>query len=661
MPIIARLLLCGACVLMLPPIVLAQVSNQDLRTLTLDELMKLDVTTVSKFPQPRWETPASVFVLTDADIERSGATTLPEVLRLVPGLHVAQIDGNKWAIGIRGFTDRLARAMLVLVDGRAVYDPLFAGTYWEVQDIPLDDIERIEVVRGPGGALWGANAVTGVVNIIRKAPSAVQGTAVTLLSGTSDPVLASARYGGARGDAFQYRVSGEFAARSPQTNALGLDYDDAKRGQAGFRADWTTANGLLTFQGDGYHSVIGQRDTLTMYSPPSAQNIVTPDPLSGANALARWTRTPADPRSAKVQTYYDYTSRSELVFQQQQHTWDLDYQQGTLAGRHELLWGAGYRLVSGATQTEGTLRFDPPTRTDNLMTAFVQDGVTFLPERLSLTAGVKIEHNAYTGFEWQPNGRLTWSLAPTRVVTLSVTRAIRTPSRVETDFETGSLLNPAVPSFLRLLPNPDFRSEELIAYEAGFSTMVGTRILATVSVFHNEHDNVLSTLLGPAFVETGAGGSRTIFPLQFSNGLRGHSDGVETTADVRLMPWWRLTGHYSFFRLDLFKKPGGQDLSQELRNESGFPSHQVQLTSSVDVGRRVSVDWFFRYLSGVPTFAAPAYSTSNLRANWHVRTGVDLFVVGRNLHRASHFEFSDGSNGQFGIERSVLVGLRWAR
>lgn len=656
----ARRLACMAWLLILPAMAAAQASAQELRTLTLDELMKLDVTTVNRFAQTRWETPASVFVLTDVDIQRSGATTLPEVLRLVPGLHVAQVDGNKWAIGMRGFTDRLARAMLVLVDGRAVYDPLFAGTYWEVQDIPLDDIERIEVVRGPGGALWGANAVTGVVNIIRKPPSAAQGSAVTLLSGTADPVLASARYGGSRGKDFTYRISGEFAARSPQTNPLNLNYDDAKRGQAGFRADWTTANGLLTFQGDAYHSVIGQRDTLTTYSPPAAQNIVTEDPLSGGNVLARWTRTPADPRSAQVQTYYDYTSRSELVFQQQQHIWDVDYQQGTREGRHEVLWGGGYRIVSGATQTEGTLHFDPADRTDNLFTAFAQDGVTFVPDRLSLTAGVKIEHNDYSGFEWQPNARLTWMLTPTRTATLSVTRAVRTPSRVETDFETGSFIN-ATPTFLRLLPNPGFESEELIAYEAGYSSLVGSRVLATVSVFHNEHDNVLSTVLGSSFVETDAGGSRVIFPLQFANGLRGHSDGVETTADVRLLSWWRVTGNYSYFRLDLFKKPGGQDFSQEVRNEAGYPHHQVQLTTSIDLAKRLSIDYFFRYVSAVPTFAAPAYGTSNLRVNWRFGADLDLFVVGRNLHQATHAEFSDGANGQFGIERSVLVGVRWTR
>ena len=640
----------------------AQANSQELRTMSLDELMRLEVTTVMRLPQSKLLSPASVFVLTEDDIIRSGATTLAELLRMVPGVHVAQIDGNKWAVGIRGFTDRLARAMLVLIDGRAVYDPLFAGTYWEAQDFPLEDIERIEIVRGPGGALWGANAVTGVVNVIRKQASASQGPAVSLASGSADPAVVGLRYGGATATGLKYRVSGQFAMRSPQTDSLGhLEYDDAKRTQAGFRMDWEGKRGALTFQGDGYYSVIGQRDALTTYSPPAASNLVTSDPLTGANALLRWTRKPADPHSATLQTYYDYTTRDELVFDERQHIWDVDFQQGHGKGRHEFLFGAGYRLVAGSTETAGTLKFYPPDRTDNLFTAFVQDSITLVPERLHLFAGIKFEHNDYSGPEWQPNGRLVWTMSASRALSFSATRAVRTPSRVERDFETGSLLNPAVPMFLRLSPNPDFDSETLVAYEAGFITSVGPRVLATVSVFHNEHDDVLSTVVGPTFVETDSGGSRTILPVQFGNGLRGSSDGVELTADVRVVTWLRATGNYSYFTLDLEKKPGGQDLSQEARNENGSPRHQVQLTSTVKLPHRMSVDWFLRYVSAVPTFSAPAYTTSNLRYAWQIEPKLSVYVLGRNLHHKTHAEFSDGSNGQFGIERAILVGMRWTR
>jgi len=644
-----------ACLLMVP-----QGNTQELRAMSLDDLMKLDVTTVMRLPQSKLLSPASVFVLTEDDILRSGATTLAEVLRLVPGVHVAQIDGNKWAVGIRGFTDRLARAMLVMIDGRAVYDPLFAGTYWEVQDFPIEDIERIEVVRGPGGALWGANAVTGVVNVIRKKAAASQGAAVSVASGTADPAVVGLRYGGTA-SGISYRLSGQFAMRSPQSSSLGFDYDDAQRTQAGFRMDWNSRHGGFTVQGDAYHSVIGQRDTLTAYSPPASNNLVTDDPLNGANVLARWTRKPDDPRSATLQTYYDYATRDELVFDERQHIWDIDFQQGHAKGPHDVLFGASYRLIAGSTATQGTLKFYPPDRNDHLVTAFVQDGITLVPNKLHAFAGVKFEHNDYSGAEWQPNGRIVWSLSQSRALSFSATRAVRTPSRVERDFETGSLLNPAVPLFLRLQPNPEFDSEALVAYEAGYITSMGSKMLATVSVFHNEHDNVLSTVLGPSFVETDGGGTRTITPVQFGNGLKGHSDGVEVTADVRVFSWLRVTGNYSFFRLDLFKKPGGQDLSQEVRNESGSPRHQVQVTSTVTLPHHMSVDWFLRYVSAVPTFAAPEYTTSNLRYAWQIKPRLSVYVVGRNLHQKSHFEFADGANGQFGIERAVLVGMRWSR
>ena len=657
---ISALFVWAACTI-LPAIGGGQTNTQELRAMTLDELMRLEVTTVMRLPQSKLLSPASVYVLTADDIIRSGATTLPELLRQVPGVHVAQIDGNKWAVGIRGFTDRLARAMLVLVDGRAVYDPLFAGTYWEVQDFPLEDIERIEVVRGPGGALWGANAVTGVVNIIRKPASASQGAAVSVASGSADPALIGLRYGGKTGSGFTYRFSGQYSMRSPQTNPLDLNYDDAKRTQAGFRGDWDSRHGSFTMQGDAYHSVIGERDTLTTYSPPSAQNILTDDPLNGANALFRWTQKPSDAHSATLQTYFDYATRDELTFDEHQGIFDVDFQKGHKAGPNDLLFGAGYRFVAGSTATAGTLAFHPPDRNDNLYTAFVQDSLTLVPDRLHLFAGVKFEHNDYSGAEWQPNGRLVWTLSPSRAISFSATRAVRTPSRVETDFETGSLVNPAGPTFLRLIPNPSFDSEVLVAYELGLITTVGAHVMTTVSVFHNEHDNVLSTVLNPSFVETDSTGSRTIFPVEFGNGLRGHSDGVEVTADVRPMSRLRVTGNYSYFILDLFKKPGGQDLSQEVRNESGFPAHQVQITSTVTLPHQMSVDWFLRYLSAVPTFAAPAYTTSNLRWAWQINPRLNVYVLGRNLHQDTHVEFSDGANGQFGIERAVLVGLRWSR
>lgn len=645
--------------LALAPAPAAAQTGTDLRAMSLEELMGVPVSVTSRVPQSRLLTPASVTVITSEEIRQSGAVTLPEVLRMVPGLHVAQIDGNKWAIGIRGFTDRLARAMLVMLDGRAVYSPLFAGTYWEVQEIPLTDIDRIEVVRGPGGSLWGANAVTGIVNIVRKSAAASAGTVVTVRSGTEDPLEAALTHGG--GKRYQYRLSGKALMRSPQENALGLEYDDARLVQGGARLEWQNTAGAFLLQGDAYRAVIGQRDSFSTVSPPSRREEVSDDTLFGGNLLWRWTRRPSDPRTLQVQAYYDFASRSELLFSERQHILDLDLQHGLLRGRHGLLWGAGVRHVNGATSTRGLLRFEPPTRTDQLFTAFAQDEVAIVPERLSLTVGTKVEHNDYSGFEWQPSARLAWTASPSTAISMSIARAVRTPSRVEHDFSTGNLLNPAQPTFVRLYPNPAFRSEELTAFEGSIVTMPHPRLLTTIAAFRNRHDHVLSVEVDAAFRETDSDGSRVIVPVLFGNGLRGRSYGIEITNDVRPASWWRTSVNYSWLRLEMETRPGSRDTTQVARNQGVSPRHQLQVATTWHLPGRVRIDWFLRSLSGLPALNLKGYTTSNATLDWAVNGHVSLYLQGRNLHHAGHAEFTDGANGTFLIQRAAVVGLRWTR
>lgn len=656
-PVIAALLLTGA----LPQAAAAQTSGgtTDLRAMSLEQLMGVPVSVTTRIPQSRLTAPASVTVITSEEIRQSGAVSLPEVLRMVPGLHLAQIDGNRWAMGIRGFADRLARAMLVMIDGRAVYSPMFAGTYWEVQELPLSDIERIEVVRGPGGSLWGANAVTGIVNIVRKSAAASAGTVANVRTGTEDPLVATLSHGG--GTRLQYRLSGKVGLRSPQKNPLGLEYDDARVVQGGARLEWQNPAGAFMVQGDVYRVVIGQRDTFTTVSPPSRRDEISKDPLTGGNLLWRWTRRPTDPRSLQVQGYYDYSSRTELVFSERQHILDLDLQHGLVRGRHGLLWGAGVRYIRGAAETRGILAFTSPTRTDQLYSAFVQDDLTLVPDRLSLTVGTKIEHNDYSGFEWQPSTRLAWTASSSTALSISIARAVRTPSRVEHDFTTGTLINPALPLFLRLNPNPAFRSEELTAFEGSVVTMPHPKVLTTLALFRNRHDHVLSGEVGATFVETDSAGSRLILPIIFGNGLRGRSYGVEITNDVRPASWWRTSVNYSWLRMEVERRPGSVDTAQTTRNEGGSPRHQLQVATTLHLPGRVRVDWFLRALSGLPALNVKGYSTSNATIDWAITNQTSLYVQGRNLHQAGHAEFSDGANGTFQIQRALLVGVKWTR
>jgi iron complex outermembrane receptor protein len=638
----------------------AQSANPDLRTLSLQELMAIPVDTPGRVPQDRLRVSPSVFVITEVDILRSGATTIPEVLRMVPGMHVAQIDGNKWAIGIRGFTDRLARAMLVMIDGRAVYSPLFAGTYWEVQDLPLTDIERIEVVRGPGGALWGANAVTGTINIIRKTAIQSAGTAVTAGAGTADPWRVTAVYGCAR-PKFQYRISGKASARAAQATPGDLDYDDARILQGGARVDWAQGAGGFTLQGDIYRTVIGQRDNLVTYVPPANIVRITDDTLTGGNIVFRWQRRTSNPRSLRVQAYFDRSTRSELTFKEQQNVADLDVQQGLARGRHTLLFGAGYRAIDGHTETGGTLRFSPPNRSDQLYTAFAQDEVNLLRNRLTLTVGTKFEHNGYTGAEWQPGARLLWTLGESHAISLAVNRSVRTPSRVEHDFETGSLVNAQQPAFVRLQANPEFQSEELTAYEVGVISRPHSKLLLTAAGFHNEHDRVLSLELGTTFVELEGGGPRLVVPVHFGNGLRGTSQGIEMTGDWRPITWLQTTLNYSGLKIRMERRPGSTDAGQERRLEEGSPRHQVHAGASVKLPGQTTIDWFFRHVSALPALNVPAYSTSNITVQVALNRELSLIATGRNLHEATHVEFTDGANGLIGIRRSGYIGLRWTR
>jgi iron complex outermembrane receptor protein len=652
--------LLAAVLLVQPAAAGAQPANPDLRTLSLEQLMAIPVDTPGRVPQDRLRVSPSVFVITEVDIRRSGATTIPEVLRMVPGMHVAQIDGNKWAIGIRGFTDRLARAMLVMIDGRAVYSPLFAGTYWEVQELPLSDIERIEVVRGPGGALWGANAVTGTINIIRKTAIQSAGATVTVGSGTADPYRVVAGYGGAR-PRFQYRISGKVSGRAAQATPGNLDYDDARMLQGGARVDWIQGAGGFTVQGDIYRLVIGQRDTLTTYTPPASIVRITDDTLTGGNILFRWQRRASDPRSLRVQAYFDRTTRSEFTFKEQTNVADLDVQQGLARGRHRLLFGAGYRAIDNHTQTSGTLRFFPSDRVDQLYTAFAQDDVDLLRDRVTLTVGTKFEHNGYSGSEWQPGARVLWTVSKSHAVSLSANRSVRTPSRVEHDFETASLLTPQGPTFVRLQANPAFQSEELTAYEVGVISRPHPKLLITAAGFHNEHDRVLSLELGTTFVEIENGGPRVVVPVRLGNGLRGHSQGVEVTGDLRPTTWLQTTFNYSGLRIKMERRPGSTDAGQQRRDEEGSPRHQVQASASINLPARTTVGWFFRRVSALPALAVPAYATSNVTIQVALNRELSLFVTGRNLHEATHVEFTEGGNGLIGIRRSVYAGLRWTR
>jgi iron complex outermembrane recepter protein len=626
--------------------------ERDLTELSLNELAELEVTSVARRPERRLRTPAAVHVITGEELRRSGVTRLVEALRLAPGVQVLQSTSSQWAFGIRGFPSVLSRAVLVMIDGRVVYTPLFAGTYWDVQDVLLEDVERIEIVRGPGGTLWGANAVNGIVNIVTKSARDTTGRYVGVSAGTEDLVLAEARVGGRLGGSAHGRVYAKYADRDAAFHPDGADFDDWHLGQAGFRTDLEVGAGKATFQGDVYVGRAGQRTTFASYDPPFARTVERDAELGGGNLRAQWQR-PLGAGDVVVQGYYDRTHRVEANFDEDRDTFDLELQYHRGLPRQEFLAGAGYRRSRGRTGGVETVVFRPRDRTDDLFAAFVQDEIHLVPDRVLFTAGVKVEQNDYSGFEIQPSGRLMWEVRPDQVLWAAVTRAVRTPSRVERDLELTAATAPDQPVFARFVGSPAFSSESVIAYELGYRMKASERVLVDVTGFFNAYDGLLSLEPGAPFSESDARGRRTILPFSFANGLVGETRGLEVALDARPTTWWSLRASYSYLDVDLRAGPDSADTLQTATAGASPRHHVLGRTSFSRAG--VSLDAVLRYVSRLTAPEVPGYTELSARAAWRPRPALEVAAVGRNLLHDHHPEFGGGVE----IERGVRLEVLW--
>jgi iron complex outermembrane receptor protein len=598
----------------------------DLTTLSLEELSNLEVTSVSKKPEKSFRAPAAVYVITQEDIHRSGVTSIPEALRLAPGVEVARINANQWSIGIRGFGSRLARSVLVLMDGRAVYNPLFAGTYWEVQDYPLDDIDRIEVIRGPGGALWGANAVNGVINIITKTAKDTQGGLLTAGAGSEERAFGGIRYGGKVGsgsDAY-YRVYGKYFDRDASFHANGDDFDPWHMGQSGFRTDWNASeHDLLTVQGDLYRGRAGQSGTASPFSN-----------LFGANLLSRWSRSFDSTSGFTLQVYYDRTDRHDPTFVEGRDTEDVDFQYRlALPGRQDFTWGTGYRATADQTSGAGATFFQPASSTLQTYSAFLQDEIGLIPERLYFIVGTKLENNDYSGWELQPSARLLGTPTEHQTLWAAVSRAVRTPSRLERDL-----------TFNGLIDGSGFGSEKVIAYEAGYRIVPAAWLSFDAAGFYNDYRDLLS-------IESQTSGT----PLLFRNALKGYSEGVELATDVQALSWWRFRGSYSLVDLNLRTQAGSTDTTTEPSTEGSSPRHQMMLHSLLSLPHHTELDPVVRYVSSLPAQNTPDYMELDIRAAWRPAQNLELSLVGQNLLHSHHPEFGQTSE----LERGVYGKVTW--
>ncbi|MEW6267816.1 MAG: TonB-dependent receptor [Thermodesulfobacteriota bacterium] len=627
-------------------------SATDLTELTLEELMGIEVTSVSRKVEKRSEAASAVYVLTAEDIRRAGVTNIPDALRLVPGVQVAQITSNQWAVGIRGFASRLARSVLVLIDGRSVYDPLFAGTYWEVQDTLLDDVERIEVIRGPGGAVWGANAVNGVINIITKNARDTQGAFLTGGGGNYERGFAAIRYGDRLGEDFYYRGYAKLLDRAPGFDRSGNDFDAWWFAQQGFRIDWLVSpRDTLQIQGDAYLGELGQRVGIVEFEPPFLRVADEDAKVSGADLLARWGRTLGRASELALQVYYDNTYRREPNFAETRNTFDIDFQHRiALRWRQDFQWGLEYRLTADDTGSVPGVDFVPSSRADNLFSAFLQDEIELI-DGLRLTVGSKFEHNDYSGFEVQPNVRLLWLADSRQSVWGAISRAVRTPSRVEHDL---LLLSSGVfaDRIAALVGDSSFDSEKVIAYELGYRVQAAASVFVGVSAFINDYDDLLTFDLGP---EVEVGDLPPIVPLIFRNGLHGETYGVEVTADAEPIERLRVSAAYSYLVIDLHGDPDRPaDQFLVFLTDGSSPQHQFNVRSTWIVPDLGEVDGVLRYVDRLPALDVGSYVGLDLRLSRRVAEGLELSLIGRNLVEAHHREFAGGTE----VERSGYLQVR---
>jgi len=636
-----------------------------LKGLSLEQLGNVEVTTVSKSPVSVARTPAAVYVITQQDIRRSGAVSLPEAVRLAPGVEVAQIDSVKWAIGIRGFEGRLSRAVLVLIDGRSVYSPLFHGVYWEVQDTLMEDIDRIEVVRGPGGTIWGPDAVDGVINIITKNSRDTHGALISGGGGNVTQGFLDMRFGGGNDRNFSYRVYAKGSTSSPQFHSDDNEFDDQRRTQGGFRADWDiTGRDTLTIQGDLYDGVAGESVKITSFSPPYSSIVNANADLSGANVLGRWKHIMGGGSDIQIQMYYDHVSRLQTSQAEYRDTYDFDLVHHlTFGKRHDFIWGVGARLSPAYLPAiVPTYVFNPNSRTDQLYSAFAQDEISLIPDRMSLTVGAKLFHSSFiTGFNVEPSARLLWTPSSHRSFWGAVTRAVRTPSDNEDTLQSTTLLSTNPLAFNVTTGDSLFTSETDISYELGYRQLMIENFSLDLTTFYNHYNHLESLEPGTPYTVTANGQTYIVYPYLNGNGLQGNTKGFEIAPSWKPATWWRVQGSWSYLDMGLRTIPGSRDVTTVATEDNASPRHQFGFQSYLDLPRRFEFSQIFRYVSVLGAENTPGYETADLRLAWQAIPRLEFAVTGQNLMQPHHPEYAGDPLGLVGIKRNVIASITWRK
>lgn len=641
---------CGLVLISFPSQVGAQAPTPDLSSMSLDSLSNAEITSVSRKEEKISDAAAAVYVITGEDIRRSGVTSIAEALRLVPGLDVAQIDANKWAITSRGFNERFADKMLVLIDGRTVYTPLTSGVYWDIQDLMLEDIERIEVIRGPGATLWGANAVNGIVNIISKKAKDTQGGLVDAVGGSQEGGSTAGRYGGTLGPHGFYRVFTKYLNQAPYTDALGHPAADGwNLLHGGFRSDWDlSSRDELTVQGDIYKGNAGQTvEGLISLAPPVSGTFNDRTNMSGGNLLGRWTHTSSERFDTSLQAYFESADRSEpAVLGEFRHTIDLELvQHYTIGSRHELIWGADYRYATDRTVGSLNMSFNPESRSTNLFGGFIQDEITVVPDRLRITAGIKLEHNSYSGFAPQPNVRVLWKIHPQFSIWAAISRASESSSRTDSDIrvnESAFVDANGVTNLVSSFGTKHLLPENVVAYELGQRGQISKWLAFDISTFYNRYTNRHTQEPGAAFFEDIPAPPHIVLPTLTESKISGESHGLEVASRIRATSHWTLIPAYTLFEIHLHAAPGSQDTSTAPTSEGSSPRHEFQIRSELNLPHRLEIDTGVYYVGRLPGPPVPSYTRVDARFGWRASERAEISMGIQNALTPRHFEFGSG-------------------
>jgi iron complex outermembrane recepter protein len=645
----------------------AQEATPDLGNLSLDSLSSMEITSVSRKEQTLSEAAGAIFVISSEDIRRSGMSNIAELLRTVPGLDVAEIDANKWSITSRGFGERYPDKMLVLLDGRTLYSPLTSGVTWDVQETMLEDIERIEVIRGPGATLWGANAVNGVVNIITKTAKETQRALISGAAAIQDRNSGATRYGGSLGSMGHYRVYGQYFDRDGSPTPLGGRAPDGWHDlRSGFRADWDISSSTtMTVEGDLYRGRVGTTvPGLLSLSPPLTGLFVDKTITTGGNVLGRWTRT-SDHLDTTVQAYFDLANRNETgVLGEFRHTFDVEVlQRYHRWNRHELIFGGDFR--DNADRTVGSLNisFNPASRDTQLYGVFAQDEISLLPHRLKLTLGSKIEHNFYSGFAFQPDVRLAWISTERTSTWMAISRASESSSRVNADVRTnddvslaadGTIILASTFGTLHLPP------ENVIAYEFGSRWQPGTKISFDLASFYNHYTNQHNNEPGMPFFEDSPAPRHLVVPNYTASNISGETHGLELLARARPNHIWELSASYTLFEIHLHKSAASLDFDAAPESEGSSPTQEFQIHSLFNLPHKLEFDSAVFHVGRLVGPGIKAYTRLDLRLGWRPTRAFELSGGGRNLLQAQHYEFGSGELVQAEpVGRSAYIMANW--